>query len=185
MQITLESLKLITNEYPLATPANIQKQFILECKKLGLSPDFHKMLGDTNIKLSGYVAYITIHSDADLHCKYPIKTFTFNQNIVDLWHRGIHPKNRIGGEIYNHKMLMTSGKSSLTTLCESDYNKALHEIEKQLMLKYGIDSDQWMKDIRNADQVYGAMSTCPVFEGYQKMIQGLFIKEGLFISEYD
>lgn len=193
MKITLDSLKIITTEYPLATLETINAQYLTLCTEKGLNPADHVLVGAGRIVLAGYVSYLSIyHKDQfPLYCpiegetKAPLFKFTFNEEIYKRWNITSDTVANLKRTIFCNKMLWTSGKEVLTTLNDQDYMDALREIEALLMAKYEIDLSDWMEKLDNAPPVNSIMGTCRVFDEFSDMLKGLFIKEGLFISEYN
>ncbi len=185
MQITLDSLKLITNEYPLATPENIQVRFEELCKLKGLDPLNYKAVGGDRVVLAGYVSYLKVYhvDQLPLHTsdnKSPEFTFTFNEEVCNKWGLDPNADRSVKRSIYCNKLLWTTGKEHLTTLNDKQYLNALRGIEDQLMIKYGIDKESWVNKLKNAEPVTGLFSNCRVFEKYSNMLTDLFKKEGLF-----
>ncbi|AFK66742.1 hypothetical protein COPG_00146 [Colwellia phage 9A] len=169
MQITLDSLKIISG-YPLATPANMQAAFVAKCKELGLNPEFHYMTGQDRVVLCGYVSNLSIHNNADLNAKLPIITFRFNLEIWDKWNTE--------KTIFSNRLHWSYGRDILTTLNMKDYLAALNELENQVLIKHGIDTEEWKKKLKAAPAVY-AFNDCVVWKEYNDLVLELFLKENL------
>lgn len=172
MKITLDSLKLISDEYPLASTINIEDAFLSQCKSHGWNPSDYVMLGKDRIVLAGYVCYLKIYKAPVTKDSAPVLEFTFNQEVYDKWGFGTVGSPRT---IFCNKLLWTSGQQHLTTLNDNEYLDAIRGIEDQLMTKYCVDKEMWMNKIDTDDYSRGN-----AFIEFSDMIKSLFIRECIF-----
>lgn len=184
-KITLDSLCIITDEYPKATTEAIKARYEEFMKEKDLDLNDYVM-NPPRVVLCDYVAYVKIYHKDQIPLytsenKEPAFTFTFNEEIYKNW-EFVKGQER---SIFCNRIMWSRGEEILTTLPDKEYLAELKKIENQLLNKYlsKDEIEQWKTDLKleweEKKHVKSFFINYPVFEKFSDLIKDLFIKEKL------